>query len=358
MSVCDEPYPVDMTSPDSRSSRDEPWRPLVSIVTPVLNRASTLETCLASVTAQTYQPLEHIVIDGGSTDGTLDILRSFSGSHSMRWVTGKDAGMYDAINKGLSLAKGQVLAYVNSDDLYLPWSVEAAVEGLSKDADMVYGDLGVLRIIKGARTGFYLQFYPRFDLRYFTHTGAIGQPTVFWRREVMDAVGDFDTRYRLLGDCEYWLRVGASGKKIAHLREVLAVQVDHGATLRRTQGELLKRELKQMRDTYAEVAGRPQNPKLEALAESFRWRFAQWRILFETTRRRPKTWPMFVSFLRRHDVRVNSLRPVVLHSLPRKVRHKLWPSSPTWVDTTLLERAILDEIGAGDHGSLAQTLPQ
>src|SRR6266511_2126965 len=111
-------------------------RPLVSIITPALNRVETLGTCLASVASQTYEPIEHIVVDGGSTDGTVEMLGGYRASHRFQWISRPDDGMYDAINKGISLAHGDVLAYLNSDDLYLPWSVEVAVRALEPGIDL------------------------------------------------------------------------------------------------------------------------------------------------------------------------------------------------------------------------------
>jgi Glycosyl transferase family 2 len=120
--------------------------PLVSIITPVLNRVETMGVCLASVTRQTYRPIEHIVVDGGSTDGTLDLLREYRAPHLFHWVSEPDNGMYEAINKGIAISRGEVLAYLNSDDLYLPWSVEVAVRALQQPGiELVYGDLGILR---------------------------------------------------------------------------------------------------------------------------------------------------------------------------------------------------------------------
>src|SRR5919106_3974396 len=134
-------------------------RPLVSIVTPVLNRVSTVGHALASVSAQTYPDIEHIVVDGGSTDGTVEILEGFGSPFDFHWVSEADGGMYEAINKGFRLARGQMLAYINSDDLYLPWSVEVAVSHLSTTrADLVYGDMGMLRRARNFRPKFYRPF--------------------------------------------------------------------------------------------------------------------------------------------------------------------------------------------------------
>ena len=101
--------------------------------------------------------------------------------------------MYDAINKGISLAHGDVLAYLNSDDFYLPWSVDVAVRALQSGVDLVYGDLGIMSADANGRPDmFSIQFYPDFDLRYYTFVGVLGQPTVFWRRSLTEKIGLFD----------------------------------------------------------------------------------------------------------------------------------------------------------------------
>jgi glycosyltransferase involved in cell wall biosynthesis len=118
--------------------------PLVSVVTPVLNRADTIAGCLASVAAQTHPKVEHIVMDGGSTDETLDVVEAFPARHDLHWVSGPDRGMYDAINNGLKIASGDVFAYLNSDDMWFPWMLEVAVDALQEGADLVYGDLALI----------------------------------------------------------------------------------------------------------------------------------------------------------------------------------------------------------------------
>src|SRR4030067_3134955 len=92
--------------------------PLVSIITPSLNQGEFIEETILSVKNQTYENIEHIIVDGGSTDDTLNILKKYAGSYRMRWLSEPDNGMYQAINKGMRLANGEILAYLNSDDLY------------------------------------------------------------------------------------------------------------------------------------------------------------------------------------------------------------------------------------------------
>jgi glycosyltransferase involved in cell wall biosynthesis len=107
--------------------------PLVSIINPVLNRVETMGACLASIARQTYRPIEHIVVDGGSTDGTLDLPREYRAPYPFRCASDPDNGMYEAINRGIAISRGEVLAYLNSDDLFFPLSVDAAVRAIDDD---------------------------------------------------------------------------------------------------------------------------------------------------------------------------------------------------------------------------------
>lgn len=224
--------------------------PLVSIVTPVLNRADSIGICLQSVADQTYSNVEHIVVDGGSSDGTLDILESCS-APNMRWTSGPDSGMYEAINRGLAMANGQILAYLNSDDAYFPWTVESAVKGLAY-ADVVFGDLVVvapeLREVR-------LLFYRPFSLRHYALVEAIAQPTVFWTREVYEQVGSFDESLSFVADCEYWIRAARAGKTVVHTGDVMAVQTDHSDTLRSKHGSQLADELASLRENWIRELG-------------------------------------------------------------------------------------------------------
>jgi glycosyltransferase involved in cell wall biosynthesis len=296
---------------------------------------------LSSVSEQRYPAIEHIVVDGGSTDGTLDLIRSFRSRHALRWISEPDDGMYEAINKGLALAKGEILAYLNSDDLYFPWSIEVAVAELAKGSDLVYGDLGLLRVISEEDTRFFLHFYPRFDFRHYTYSGAIGQPTVFWRRSLTERIGGFDATYKLLGDCEYWLRAATAGAKLSHVSEVLAVQIDHQGTLRSTQSDVLQVERNKMQARYATMAGKRPSQRLERLKESLRWRLHQ--LLFSASFRKtaPKRWSRFIGFAKEHGIRLGPMSAFVLNLLP--VRR---PLRSMWTDTRAFREALLKGIDA------------
>ena len=283
-------------------------RPLVSIVTPVLDRVDTMTACFASVASQTYRPIEHIVVDGGSTDGTLELLTAHRPSHPYRWISEPDSGMYEAINKGLSMAHGDVLAYLNSDDLYLPWSVEVAVRALRQpEVDLIYGDMGVLRPGTNGRPGrFGIYFYPRFDLRHYAFVDSMGQPTVFWRRALTERIGVFDTRYNLIGDCEYWLRAALSGATLRHVPELIALQVEHGATLRATHGAALGDEFQSLRRAMSGVIEPPLSLRWQRAKTSVIWRVRQLEFFLAMRGSNPRKWPRFVAMLHSHGIAVHA----------------------------------------------------
>ena len=286
-------------------------RPLVSIITPVLNRVDTIGTCLASVAGQTYERIEHIVVDGGSTDGTLEYLDSYRASYPFHWISESDNGMYDAINKGLLHARGDVLAYLNSDDLYFPWSVDVAVRALQPGIDLIYGDMGVLVAEQNeSPSSFYIQFYPKFSMAHYSFVATIGQPTVFWRRSLMERIGLFDVQFRLLGDCEYWLRAAIGGSKPRHIPELMAVQVEHGSTLRVTQATRLSEEFDRLREAMKAVVDPPFSLRWQGLKRSLAWRARQLEFFYAMKARHAHKWRHFVEDLhvRGVDVRWRDLR--------------------------------------------------
>jgi hypothetical protein len=317
--------------------------PLLSVVTPVLDRVSTIRECLASVARQTYPWVEHIVVDGGSTDGTTRALEEHVAERAFRWISEPDGGMYDALNKGLRMARGRFVSYLNSDDLYFPWSAEVAVDRLRAGADLVYGDLAILQRTE-APVAFYMQFYPEFDLRHYTHVATIGQPTVFWTRALTERIGPFDTTYRLIGDCEYWLRAATANARIEHVEEIQALQIDHGETLRTTQRDRLREEFERLRSHYGAVVAPPASPRFERAKKSVAWRRRQLEFRIAVRRRRPDRWPRFASFLRRRGIEIDDVG-VLASMLPLRVR----PSRSPWGDLRRLERRLMQEIGFDGH---------
>jgi glycosyltransferase involved in cell wall biosynthesis len=193
---------------------------LVSIVTPVKNAARFLAHTLESVREQTHPEVEHIVVDGGSTDGTLDHLRR---AHGIVWTSGPDSGMYDAVNRGFRLAQGEVLAYQNGDDRYASPDVLARVVETFRvrpDLDVLYGDF---RYVDEGGRPLAVTRAPEFDRRALRRYNFIPPHSTFVRRRVVHD-GDFwlDPELRFAGDWEWFLRMAEAGRSFAHLPAVLS----------------------------------------------------------------------------------------------------------------------------------------
>lgn len=215
--------------------------PLVSIVTPTLNQAKFIERTIQSVKAQTYPNLEHIVVDGGSSDGTLEILRRHEGSYDLRWLSEPDRGMYDAINKGMSLASGEIRAYLNSDDLYFPWTVSTVVDHFTRHPDsfVVFGDvINVDELTK--REHFRLVPVP--DLVRLQELWPLPQPSVFWRQSAQLAVGDFDASLKLVGDWEFFVRI-AHLYRLDRVDEFLSIERRHASSKTISQAKAMGEEI-------------------------------------------------------------------------------------------------------------------
>ena len=194
--------------------------PRVSIVTPVRNGARYLPELIASIRAQDHPDIEHIVVDGGSTDGTLDVLRA---SGDLRWMSEPDRGMYDALGKGLRRATGTIVAYQNADDRYAARdSVSRAVAALAarREADVVYGDY---RVIDGEGRPLREVRGREFDAAALTRYNFVPPHSTFLRRRVLDDEGLWpDPGLQYCGDWEWFLRLSAAGRVFVHLPEVLS----------------------------------------------------------------------------------------------------------------------------------------
>lgn len=122
--------------------------PLISIITPSFNQGQFIEETLKSVASQTYKNYEHIIIDGGSTDGTIEILKKYQKKYpdKIKWISEKDKGQSDAINKGLKMAKGEILCYLNSDDVFYYYTLETVVNFFKKHKEVywVTGDYEII----------------------------------------------------------------------------------------------------------------------------------------------------------------------------------------------------------------------
>lgn len=197
---------------------------LVSIITPSFNQAAFLEECIQSVLGQDYTPLEYLVVDGGSTDGSLDIIRRYSDRLAW-WVSESDAGQADAINKGLQRAKGEIVAWLNSDDYYLPGAIAQAVAALQRypEAGLVFGD--AITIDPQGRQLNQLQFGD-WGLEELMGFRIICQPAVFMRRDAVVRAGYLDLNYHYLLDHHLWIRIACLAP-IRHVPQTWAAARHH-----------------------------------------------------------------------------------------------------------------------------------
>lgn len=182
-----------------------PQVPLVSVITPVWNAAGFLEETVRSVLAQDYPRIEYLVMDGGSTDGTLEILERYRGR--LQFVSSPDGGAADAINRGFRQSHGEILAWLGADDLYLPGAVSTAVTAFAEDsaAGVVYGE-GYWIGEEGQTLGRYPTVAP-YSPSSFRRECPICQPACFVRREALEAVGGLDASLASAFDYDLWIRL-------------------------------------------------------------------------------------------------------------------------------------------------------
>ena len=184
-------------------------QPKVSIVIPSLNQGKYIRTAIDSVLAQSYTNIEVFVVDGGSTDETRQILETYA--EKIRWVSEKDHGQTEAINKGLKLTNGEICGFVNSDDVLFPNAIGTVVNAfLTKNALWVTGDYEIIDY-RGKRIQNFVVQYKRF-LRFFSSklmlllANYIIQPSTFWRRELLEKIGYFDESLAYVMDYDFWMR--------------------------------------------------------------------------------------------------------------------------------------------------------
>ena len=195
--------------------------PLVSVIVPSLNQGRFIKETLESILAQDHRPLEVLVMDGGSTDETISVLGGYRGTPEIQWVSERDTGVVEAVNKGLSRARGQFLAIQSSDDVYLPGAISSAVELLAgqRDVGLVYGDVEYIderSVVTGRER------LERFDLRrYLGRFTYIPQPCAVFRAEAARGAGGWRKEVSYTADADFWLRI-ATRWKVTKIDRVMA----------------------------------------------------------------------------------------------------------------------------------------
>lgn len=217
--------------------------PLVSIITPSFNQGHFLERTILSIKNQDYPLIEHIVVDGRSSDNTMDVLRKYH--RDLIWVSEPDNGQSDAINKGFGMSQGDILAYLNADDIYVSGAIRRVVDffSTSSQADMIYGNYLIIdqdeNVLRKCRL---------FDICFadLLKRNIIGQPAVFFRRRILEKVGPLDVSLRYSMDFDLWLRIASVGT-LRHMNQYLSCFRIH------SKSKSAKDRLKFSREAYFKV---------------------------------------------------------------------------------------------------------
>jgi GT2 family glycosyltransferase len=217
-------------------------KPLVSVVTPSFNQGAYVEETIKSVLSQDYPNVEYGVIDGGSTDATGQVLQTYR-QHLSYCVSEPDRGQTHAINKGWGRAQGDILAFLNSDDLYMPGAVSAAVQYLEAhpNCDLAFGHAW---LTDQERQKYWTSpaTMKRVTPARLTEYSCIIQPTVFMRRSLVERIGSLDETLHFAFDYDYWLRAMDAGAQFGHMRAYTAVVRIHASAKSVSQRESLLRE--------------------------------------------------------------------------------------------------------------------
>jgi len=211
-----------------RMPNGDPW-PTITLVTPSLNQGDYIEETLRSVLLQGYPRLEYIVIDGGSSDGSVPIIQRYA-THLAAWVSEPDRGQADAINKGMERATGEILAYLNSDDILLPDALARAALVLAKPGvDWVSGSCS----FRSEEDGRAVVERPSEDPsigRWLARLGGLPQPSTFWSRRMARTLGPFRADMHYAFDHEFWIRALTAGFRCHRIPALLAEARLHQAS--------------------------------------------------------------------------------------------------------------------------------
>ena len=242
-------WPWTQESPPVSPLRDLPY-PRISIVTPSYNQGKFLEQTIRSVLLQNYPNLEYIIIDGGSSDNSVEIIKKYE-KHLTYWSSGPDKGQSEAINKGFRKTTGEIIAWLNSDDYYALGTLDLVAKELDKNAghfalvgncEIVFTDSTETKLSKGYYHSLYrlLEFWNGYNMP---------QSSIFWRKEVFDKVGFLNENYHYTMDFDYWVRIGAHFN-FKNIDKILSYATYHSEAKTGDNYETYHKELRENAEHY------------------------------------------------------------------------------------------------------------
>ena len=244
---------------------------LVSIITPSYNQAPYLEQTIQSVLEQDYPNIEYIVVDGGSADSSVEVIKEYA-DRLAYWVSEKDSGQAEAINKGFARASGEILAWLNSDDYYMLNTISVVVRCFEQNPDvvMIYGDM---LAVDGEGQITNLLKYKQLTLEDLLCFQIIGQPSVFFRRSALEKTGLLDTSFHFMLDHHLWIRLAQQGR-ILHIPQIWSAARYHADAKNRARAAEFGREAFQVLDWAKKEPGLAETVtgvKRRALASAYRY---------------------------------------------------------------------------------------
>jgi glycosyltransferase involved in cell wall biosynthesis len=222
---------------------------LVSIITPSYNQAKHLEQTILSVLEQDYPRMEYIVVDGASTDGSVEIIKKYAGRLA-HWESVKDNGQADAINKGFAHATGEIVAWLNSDDYYLPGTISAAVKVFEENPDVVLVYANMLAVDESGQT-FNTLTYKQLTLEDLLCFQIIGQPAVFMRHSDLQKTSGLDLKFHFLLDHLLWIKIAKHGR-ILHVNQTWSAARYHAEAKNVAKAAEFGREAFRILETIAQ----------------------------------------------------------------------------------------------------------
>ncbi|MBT3322237.1 MAG: glycosyltransferase [Anaerolineae bacterium] len=224
-------------------------QPKISIISPSLNQGSFIEETILSVLSQEYENLEYIVVDGLSTDKTLSILRKYS--DNLTWISEKDNGQTNAINKGIRLATGEIIGYLNSDDILLPNALKSVAQAFRENPSAMWitGKSLIIdeegKSIRKLITKYKNLYLKTHSFKSLLVADYISQPATFWKKEIISDVGYLDESLDYVMDYEYWLRIYQNFKPVFINQYLASFRIHHAS--KTTSGSYTKKYIDEER---------------------------------------------------------------------------------------------------------------